>query len=299
MSLPNFTLNIAALHRFAILLLTAATISSCTHSLYVPPEPNLLVLSESGDLKASAGAGVLESDELNFHLQAGYSPIEHLGLSISYFQVGMTRAERDFGNQSSFYDFSRRFNVYDVEGAIGTYLTKTIMTKTHKKGEGAVDLPNSLTFDAYLGYGQIKSRRSYFNGGLTTIEGRRFFLQGGIHYQGSFLGLSYTLRGVWLDYTSGKVFGRISEQSLEDLAAINVYDPYTFIESSIRFRAGNEKFRGFVSRNWMSSPFGDKQLDYTPASWHLGFILGLNELLNIKKKEPKKKKRPKRGKRRG
>ena len=247
-------------------LLIAMYCTSCSHYFYKPPEPHALMLSEKGDVKVLAGAGSSSSSNTHFVVQAGWSPIKHLAVSGSYFQVGQLNND----NISN----DRYISSFSLEGAIGGYLTKEM--KENNKDRTAKK-SNSIILDAYAGYGRRGVTNQYFNGGEAMLKSQHYFLQGGIHYQNPFIGLSFNLRAVHLDFTEGEVIGNVSDNLLVDLTDLN-NDPFTFLESSVRIKAGGPKVKGFISRNWMTPPFGGKRLVYSSSSWNIGFTLDLQDM---------------------
>ncbi|MFT6705266.1 MAG: hypothetical protein ACJATF_000087 [Flavobacteriales bacterium] len=245
--------------------------SSCNNYLYTAPEANLLMLSEEGDMKVSAGLGFTTVREANVNVQAAYSPIEHLGVAMSYFQIGgLSHPKTDGENGNN--------GISSVTGelAVGYYLKKEINTVKNRGTEMESPVRNQLLFDAYAGYGFGNVRRA-FNVGDLNFNSQHYFIQGGAHYQSKLLTISYALRGVLLDYTKGRVNGNLSDS---DLARANSLknSPFTFIESSFRVQAGCEKIKCYFSRSWMMAPLNNKKLDYGPTSWHAGIVLNLNAL---------------------
>lgn len=265
--------NILALLLFVVSVLF---FSSCSHSLYTPPEANLLMLSEENDLKVSAGAGLAREHENTYNFQLGYSPVKHLGIALNYFQVGS-------GGDPAFSvndDLSDRVSSLLGEAAVGTYFKKEINAI---KDEGTITeaaVNNYLVLDAYAGYGRSNLRKAFRVGDI-DFNAQHYFLQAGVHFQSKLLGLSYTLRGVFLDYLDGEVNGQVSEEILQSVSELSA-SPFTFLESSVRLRAGREKVNFFVSRNWMSSPLGNETFDSSSFSWHAGVVLDLNAIFKGK-----------------
>jgi len=193
---------------YSLLLVGTLFCTSCNNYLYTAPEANLLMLSEEGDLKASAGLGFTTVQEANINVQAAYSPIEHLGVAMNYFQIGGLSDPRNGGG-----DGDTGISSVTGEVAIGYYLKKEINTIKDRGTAMESSVQNQLVFDAYAGYGFGNVRRA-FNVGDLNFNSQHYFLQGGAHYQSKFLTLSYALRGVLLDYTKGIVNGNLSETDL-------------------------------------------------------------------------------------
>lgn len=249
---------------------------SCNNNLYTPSEANLLMLSEEGDLKASVGVGITTVREANVNVQAAYSPMEHLGIAMNYFQIG------GFSNPKT-NEASGTSDISNIVGelAVGYYLKKDINAIKYQGTDIETPVQNQLVLDAYAGYGFGNVRKAY-NTGYISFNSQHYFIQGGAHFRTKLLGLSYALRGVLLDYTKGSIEGRLSDA---DLSAVNTLrqDPLTFLESSFRIQAGGDKAKFFFSRNWMMAPLNKQRLDYNSSSWQIGAIFDLNTF--FKKKE--------------
>jgi len=243
-------------------------LGSCSSYLYTAPEANLLSLSEKGEMKVSGGIGFTRSQEANINLQAAYSPKEHLGVAINYFQVGGLSEPTFSSNGNGGYS-----NI-GGELAFGYYQTNDFTRIKNQGTDLARPVQRQLIIDVYAGYGYGNTRVAYDEGDV-RFNAQHYFLQGGVHYKANKIEISYALKGVLLDYIEGTINGRLDDF---ELSAANTLkkSPFFFIQSSARVQFGGEKIKGYFSRSWMMPPFADKNLDYNPTTWSMGVVLNMN-----------------------
>ena len=165
-----------------LLMLVIFTLNSCSHSYYAPNAGDNLKLSEAKDLKISAsGATNGELDVYGNNLKhrnfkIGYSPINHLGIIGSHFQIESIESNTKYGNGQLTYF------------GIGSYYFLKKRNTTNKITKSKYGVKPGVLFDIYGGYGKGNVLNVYSEGGSSDLSFRKYFLQGGIHWNGKILG---------------------------------------------------------------------------------------------------------------
>lgn len=243
---------------FAIILLCNLFIfSSCSHKYYAPNEADLLTLREKNDVHFSGSLQTGGNDETDsYNLQLGYSPINHLAFTTSYFNI-----------ESSSTDGTIKGNGNIWNGAIGAYYFEPVNTKLIKKRfrkkekQQAISTPSmrmkkGLLFDFYLGHSKGNVYNFYQNDDCETCRANSHFRftknygQFGLHYLRETWGISYAFRIGKLNYFDGDIFGNRSAISLEDEMDIQFIEDnniFNLKETSIRLHLGPKHFRFYLS----------------------------------------------------
>lgn len=266
---------------YIFILSFASLFCSCNHYYYAPEEGHLLTLSEKGDAKISVGGNSTNEDGndskgTNFTLQAGYSPINHLGIQGSYFSLKRKGV-------SSFEELGSG-NGFIASGAIGTYLfiennfqrKRKKVVKTYV--EPHLKMKKGFLLDLYGGYSLGKVHNYYSKTTDSHLSFRKIYLQGGLHINGKVMGLSYTLKGVRLDYEKAVLNGDMEESEILNIQDITKANPFFLIENSLRFHLGIRQFRFFMTVNFMNDSYDEDSLDFLDSTFDAGIILELDEI---------------------
>lgn len=267
-----------------LLLYFSFLLSSCTHYYYAPDEGHLMSLNEKGDVKISGGVSETNDDEdNNFNLQAGYSPINHLGLQASHFSLKRT------GGKSNV--IVPRGNGYITSGAIGTYyfFENNKIRKVARRKDKKQLIPDYLKMkkgvllDLYAGYGKGEVFNTYSNGAYTQFNFQKSYIQGGIHWQGKLIGISYVFKAVKLDYQNGIVLKELEPDDLEAIQSLSAHNPFSFVEHSFRIHFGLRQGRFYLSSTGISKKPDEIGLSFIDSSHHIGLIIEIDEF--FKKRE--------------
>jgi len=253
-------------------------LNSCTHYYYAPEEGNLLALNEQGDLKASASVGTAFSDygtNNSYGFQAGYSPWKGVAIQGSFFHINHIYQNALLGNLSI------------ASGAIGTYYSKEFVNANQDAPEKSSK--QGLLFDAYLGFGMGDAYNNYLSGGKSNFIFNKVYLQGGIHWQAKWVGLSFIARIVRLDYDRAILTGNIINGEWSSINRIIDNNPYTLVETSSRFHVGNKHFKVYLSQSTVYPQFVDYEVDYLIRSLSIGAVLDIDSLFAKKSSKKKKK----------
>ena len=261
---------------------------SASHHFYATDEGNLLALKEEKDLKVSAGytPHINSLPGNNFMIQAGYSPIKHLGVYSSFFRIrnSFTGAE----------DIQKDVYQYNFTGAVGGYYFKHAkineiggddengLTSSESSVEG-----RGLLFDGYIGYSRGAVNNFFFGEtGKVELDFQKVYLQGGFHIFLEKIAASFTLRGTQLNYIDGGAFGKLSSSQLRKIDIIEENNPFYFLESALKISIGKPTapFRGYVTLAGVYD-FGDVFLEVQPSTMQFGVTADIDHLFSKKKKK--------------
>ena len=296
-----------------VLLSTLFILSSCSHKYYAPNEADLLTLREKNDVHFSAsfgsagsGSNTNSGSSINFNIdttankaesnsynfQLGYSPINHLAISGSYFKIKNSNRDNSISGKGNMWN-----------GAIGGYYFKPINDKNNtrklridgKEKTTSFDSPNmrmkkGFLFDLYLGH----SRGNVFNfhrddncGNCRATSSFKFtknYAQLGFHYFREIWGLSCAIRLGQLRYFDGDVLGtRMAVIEQDDIDLIQNDNIYPLRETSLRFYMGTKQIRSFFSASIVDEgPF--KNLDIVNGIVQLGITVDIDSFFKKSKK---------------
>ena len=253
-----------------IFILACLVCSSCTHYYYAPEDGNLLALNEKGDLKASAAIGGTPSDTRNsmFSFQAGYSPLKNFAIQASYSDL------------NNFYERKRIGSIYMVSGAVGMYYFEDFKrlnesTPDHLSRQG-------ILFDVYVGYGVGEVYNSYFGGGRSNFYFNKTYVQGGIHWQGKLIGISFATRFVSVDFDRGILSGNIDTPQWNAIELIQSNNPFFMVETSSRIHIGTKKIKFFFSQATVFPQLFDYRIDYLFKSFQIGLMADFDAIFEKK-----------------
>ena len=265
--------------------------NGCSHYYYVPNDNNLLALTEKGDIKV-AGGGSFSGEFRNYALQAGYSPIKHVGLKGQFFRVSDRNGSLD-NRGGTVYRNAYYGNGFAAEGSVGGYLIGRDWGREAKQERYLMPLRSS--FDMYLGYGRGQINNSYANYNISTAEDvitgdtelklNKYFLQAGAHLSLYSLSLHLGFRSSVLDYSKGVINGNIGEDNELDIYKIRSLDPIFTYETSFRFQVGIRHARLFFSGT--AARYSEELNDlFKQSIFQVGGVLELDEIFKKKEKIP-------------
>lgn len=234
-------------------------------------------LSEKGDIKVSAGvSGAGDGDgtdkENAFSLQAGYSPVKHLGIQGSLF-----RLERKGSNEN---EETTRGKGHIASGAIGGYyfLDFPLHTRKRIKRHAHLNIEEGFLFDLYAGYGAGSVYNQYAAGSTSDFNFHKLYLQGGIHVQGRRIGFDYVFKAVHLDFDNGFVNGKIETENYQEIQKISQNNPFFFVENSFRLTYGIKQCRFFFTTSVIGNTREKIGFDFIDSSVHFGLLLDIDEI---------------------
>jgi len=216
--------------------------TSCSHYYYAPDEANMLKLDDRNDLKFSASGNSTNGNyELRHtNVQLGYSPIKHVGVFASHFNMS-----GDEPKQNSIRGGKGHLNNV---GLGGYYFleTESILNRLVKYDDN-IGVRSGFLFDAYAGYGKGHVHNYYAEGGRSDLDIQKYFIQGGIHWQGKALGLSYVMKFGRLNYFNGLIVGQLNESEISSLQNIESNREFPFRETSLKFYMGVKYARVYLN----------------------------------------------------
>jgi len=237
--------------------------SSCSHYYYAPPQGQLLHISEPQDLKVMGGLGIGKQGTLGLNGQIAYSPLKHLALSASYFNIGSAETQ---GGQL-------------LEGAIGSYLLKEV--SINDKG-----ITQYILFDLYGGYGRGKA--DYIDeSGTAQLNFNKFYFQGGIHFKKKNQAVSFAYRGGALDYRNVIFNGPINNDLALGVQSINNQDHYFFNEYFFKLEAGTKKVNFYGGLSFVQIP--KSSFRYLRNTMHAGIVVDLHAIIEWSRGRKQKK----------
>ena len=284
-------------------------LSGCNTYYYAPGDANLLAIAEQGDLKVGAGGNLIGKDR-SYSVQAGYSPIKHLGVKGQFFRIKDSAPTN--ANTSPFFNASNREITgrgFMGEACIGGYLTSKNWRVGQDSGEGSkYRMPLQSSFDAYLGYARGRISNDYVtslftsgygytpgygygapvqveNVGSSELDFNKYFMQIGTHLSLYSIGLDFGFRGGVLDYSRAVLNGQVIEDEEVDIYRLQATDPLFTFETSFRFQVGIKHARMYLSGT--VARYNEEVNDILkPAVFQWGTILDLDEIFRKKVEDP-------------
>ncbi len=269
----KFTLTNSILY---VSLLGFLFMTSCTHYYYAPNEGTSLALTEKHDAKVSYGVGAGGNNRNHKSFQIGYSPINHIGIQASYFsgdaegvQDGIT--ERGDGQISNI--------------ALGTYYFYPTNSKIYKieKRETLLGMKRGFLFDLYVGRGTGNVNNFYAPPASSHFDFNKTWGQGGIHWQGRFVGIDMVFKVGVLDFKNVEINGRLEESTLIDIENVIEYDTYNFRESTIKIHFGIRHLRYFITTTWLNTS-NASDVKFIDNVTHIGVMIDIDEFFKKRKK---------------
>ena len=266
-------------YKFLFLISGLLFFNSCSHYYYAPDEGNVMKLANRNDLKISASGnssnGSYELKHSNF--QIGYSPIKHLGIFASRFNMkGKEPTENP----------ERGGNGYLNNVAIGGYyfFERGSLLDRIIKFDEELAVPSGFLIDAYLGYGKGHVHNFYVENGTSDLDLQKYFLQGGLHWQGKTLGFSYVLKVGRLNYFNGFLEGKLDDENFNSFRNIEMTREFPFRETSLKFFMGIKQTRVYLNVSTLVSTFDNNFLHRTSLG-SLGLIIDIDDIYHSIKRD--------------
>lgn len=232
-----------------IILFFGSCATSIPQSLFLPHEGNTLKLKEKDDFLVSGGFfnntttynsftfpttpfpsptnNSIRYRKNSLSLQAAYSPIKHLGVFGSHSRYKASDA--DFN--STVYHKSHLTGI----GAGTYYFFQFYQRPPDKVLPGRKIKYTRVLFDLYGGYTLGKLRNWYF---LPEADNKmnfqKFYIQGGIHWEGTYWKFSYTHKVGRTNFFNGIINGKFADENESALQAIINKNNLLFQEPSVR-----------------------------------------------------------------
>ena len=265
--------------KILLLLLLLLLLSSCGHYYYAPDEANALKLQEQHDLKFSiSGNSTNGNYELRHsNIQMGYSPIKHVGVFGSHFKMsGKEPIQNPIRGGKGHLNSFGLGGYYFLESS--SFLDRIV------KYDDEIGLNSGFLFDLYGGYGKGHVNNYYVEGGFSDVDLQKYFLQGGVHWQGKAMGLSYIFKFGQLNYFNGLLEGQIPIEDFNSLNNINEIRAFPFRETSLKFYMGIKYARVYLNVSTLTNEF-DNSFNHRTSVGSFGVIMEIDEIYkSIKKK---------------
>ena len=259
-------------YKLIFLFFLITLFSSCSHYYYAPDEANVMKLAEQNDLKISASGnstnGNYEIKHANF--QISYSPIKHLGVFASRFNL---KGKEPINSPE------RGGNGFLNNAAMGGYYffeTGSILDRIIKYDE-ELAVPSGFLLDAYLGYGKGHVHNFYIEGGTSDLDLQKYFIQGGIHWQGKTLGASYVLKFGKINFFNGLIEGQIDDENINSIRNIETIREFPFRETSLKFYMGIRHARVYLNVSTVVDVFDNNFLHRTSLG-SFGIIMDIDDI---------------------
>ena len=223
-------------------LLTVVLFSSCyglkQYNFYAPDRGTALVLTESQDLKISAGTGFVvreQRDKILGNMQVAYSPVNHLGIQASHFSNTYLANYKNTDSSSKTLSF-----------AIGGY--RTITKRKDFMQDSKVYKASKLILDLYLGYSSGELNESDRELDFLDLNFNKKYFQFGIASEGNRTDFRFSTKFSRLNYTKArigtKVLGENPAEAIDDLLTVG---SFPIMENNIEINFGMPDLRFYLS----------------------------------------------------
>lgn len=270
--------TIFSFHLFFGLIILLSSCSVKNNYYYVPPEGNILTLSERNDLKISASTSVKDKGISNF--QIGYSPIKYVGLFGSWMKQKNGKGIYPYDVLNFESDNSASYKSI----AIGGYIFKkrdiyysTLFTEEN------IDEGGFLA-DLYFGIGKGEFTRRYNNiRAYIDFDYQKIYGQLGLHYKFRTFGISGFLKIGQLNFKNILAHGNFTLfpndffYELRYGKYINSYETGLRLEYGIRQVKINFNFTYFSNQPNFSSSIR--------SYYSVGVLLNIGEFFRKKRKD--------------
>ena len=268
--MKNIRIRLSSFGNVITLLLLLMSGSSFSQEYYAPDEGSYLVLRKKGDIHLSGIYG----DYNSLNIQMGYSPINYLGLTGSYFKLkkGNTSIPLIWNGAVGGYFFFSRPSKFDYE--------KKKKWKRKSKRNANFFHERGLLADIYIGYGRGLVNGYYGTEGSAHFKFQKIYYQFGIHWSGKMFGFSYVLRSNFLNYYKGSIYGEIALRTPPHLnRIIDNKNKFNVIESSLRAYLGVKHIRYIMSFSQIV-----EGISGTEEIFSMGAIIEIDEFFREKTK---------------
>jgi len=276
-----------------LFLISFCSCNSYPQSYFIPHEGNVAKLKEKNELVVSAGSlsnisygnafgtpgfsrDILVNKKTRSSFHAAYSPLKHLGVFGVHSQLRMV--DNEFSNLLH--------DSHITGGGVGTYYhLKFFQRPPHKLKEGRPIKYSKILFDLYGGYTFGKLQNQYYiPDGKTSMNFQKFYLQGGVHWEGTHWGFSYVQKVGKVNYLNGVIDGQPNNFNDPAIQAILNKNNLVFTEATFRVDA---KAKGVGVYAQLSTGNIEDFLNRSIPNpiTHLGAIFELHEIRKLLKKE--------------
>ena len=258
--------------QFILIFVTILFLPSCSHYYYAPDEANVLKLNEKNDLKFSASGNSTNGNyELKHtNLQLGYSPIKHVGIFASHFNMS-----GDEPIQNPIRGGKGHLNNIGLGGYY--FLDSESILNNLVNYNDNIGVRSGFLFDAYAGYGKGHIYNYYPEGGESDLDIQKYFIQGGVHWQGKGLGISYVFKFGRINYFNGLIVGQLDQTEINSLRNINEIREFPFRESSLKFYMGVKYARVYLNVVTMGNEF-DNLFSHRTSIGSFGIIVNIDDV---------------------
>ncbi len=245
---------------------------SCHHYYYASNQVNLMGIEKQGEIRASAGFANRKQnnrEQNNYSLQAGGSPIKHLGIQVSYFNL------QNIGlNSDGDYAWGKGFQ---AEGGIGGYFAQPF---------GKEEKNWRVISDLYIGMALGRVHNFYPNFSSSTLHFRKPYIQPGIHLRrGDGFQVSLGGKFMQLNFTKANTFSQLPSFEMERIQNMQNQNPFPFLELGFRTEYGikyGRLFTEFVA----PAPLRESDLEIIDNTFHIGLVLDIHNFFKNNKKTP-------------
>jgi len=246
--------------------------SSCSHYYYAPDEANMLKLNDQHDLKFSVSGN---STNGNYNLkhtnaQVGYSPIKHIGVFASHFKMSGDEPEQNPVRGGKGHLNNVGFGGY-------YFLDSESILNRLVNYDDKIGVRSGFLFDVYAGYGKGHVYNYYPEGGRSDLDIQKYFIQGGVHWQGKALGLSYVMKFGRINYFNGLIVGQLNDSEINSLRNINEIREFPFRETSLKFYMGVKYGRVYLNISKIDDEF-DNLFSHRTSVGSFGIILDIDDI---------------------
>ena len=215
------------------MLIGALLLSSCTTNRFYTPNTMLVpTLSDAGQATVRAGVSK-DSDNSAFEAQAIYSPLPHLGIMASHFNLNFSGSHQPTSFSfppspvAEFFDYDGKSRF--TEAGVGTYYQ--------------IGKQKEFLLSAFAGYGQGKTENQYSrptdSQGIETFDSQweyqRWFFQPGLSMQYRRFEVGTGIRFSWLNYFNGSINSRVGFGETERVELLDNTQPIFLTEVAWSF----------------------------------------------------------------
>jgi len=231
-------------------------LSSCSHSYYTPSDNIIVALKEKNEIKV-VGTYVPKPNLMKpsprekavaGSLQIGYSPIKHIAVAGTYFNLSEKYIRPANG--------SKTFNNWNL--ALGVYHFFNFTKRTeNNKAANADPIETSkfrgLLLNLYAGYGQGNASNTYINEGTSSLEFEKYFAQIGLHYMTKNFEVGGSINHAILNYYDGITI-QVLDPELRNIESIFFNNPFYPMTANFKIATGTRNLKLYLNINRLVFP---------------------------------------------
>ena len=269
---------------FILVCFLLFNISSIGQNYYVPNDANLVALNQRNDFHFSGTINPFSDSKKIQNLQLGYSPLNHIGISSSYFNSNHL-------NEIQSISYQTKSEIYDI--ALGGYIFHPMVVSTDSekeiKGKGQNILSRQgVVFDLYVGHAQGDIRNFYGGLGSNHFRIQKDYIQFGAHARFKFIEIHLATRIGRLSFSEGIVQGRQNHSILNALEIFDIDNDFTIIEHTFRVHAGIKYGQIIISVSRVNSSNQLYRLGVINNASSIGVNINIDEFFRNGKKDNNK-----------